>query len=348
MTTGKAAIEYRSGKRRFSAGHMRFVAAALSALMAAPLALGQARPATAADDYPSKAIRIVVPFAPGGGGDIVVRLISQKLTERTHQSVVVDNRSGAGGDLGTALVAKAKPDGYTLVMANVAPMAINVTLDKHLPYDPRKDFAPVSLIASFPNVLVVKPSLGVTTFQQLVDMARKNPGKLTFASAGTGSTTHLAAELLKSAGHLDLVHVPYRGGGPAAEATISGDVSMYFASLPAALSYMKNGQLLGLAVTSSKRWNTAQQIPTVAENGFPGFEAVTWIGIAAPAGTPDVVVTKLNSLLGEIMHDPQVAAKVRELGAEPLTDTPQEFADYIKSEVDKWADVVRISGATLE
>ena len=326
----------------------RTIFVALASLAACVTGFAMPARAAGADDYPSKAIRIVVPFAPAGGGDIVVRLVAQKLTELTHQAVVVDNRSGAGGNLGTAVVANAAPDGYTLVMANVAPMAINVSLDKNLPYDPRKDFAPITLLASFPNVLVVKPSLGVTTFSQLVDLARKDPGKYSFASAGSGSTTHLAGELLKSAAHIDLVHVPYRGGGPAITATVAGEVSMYFASLPAALSYMKNGQLLGLAVTSSKRWDTAQEIPTVAENGFPGFEAVTWIGLAAPAGTPEPIVAKMNTLIGQIMHDPQVAAKVRELGAEPLTNTPQEFADYIKSEVDKWAVVVKASGATLE
>jgi tripartite-type tricarboxylate transporter receptor subunit TctC len=304
--------------------------------------------ASIADEYPSKPIRIVVPFAPSGGGDIVVRLVAQKLSERFGYSVIVDNRSGAGGNLGTAVVARAAADGYTLLMANVAPMAINVSLDKNLPYDPAKAFAPISLLASFPNVLVVHPSLPASSLPDLIALAKASPGKLTFASAGFGSTTHLAAELLKSAAGLDLVHVPYRGGGPAVAAMLAGDVSFYFSSLPAALSHIKNEQLRGLAVTSLKRWEAAPTIPAVAEFGFPGFEAVTWIGIVAPAGTPPPIVLKLNALITETMRDPEIAEKVRTLGAEPLTSTPEELAAYIRSEIKKWSQVVRDAGITTE
>jgi tripartite-type tricarboxylate transporter receptor subunit TctC len=301
-----------------------------------------------ADDYPSKPIRIVVPFAAGGGGDIVVRLAAQKITERFKYSFAVENRSGAGGNIGTAAVAHAAPDGYTLLMANVAPMAINVSLEKNLPYDAAKGFAPVTLLASFPNVLVVHPSLPTRTLPDLIALAKASPGKLTYASAGSGSTTQLAAEFLRSAAGLELVHVPYRGGGPALLGMLAGDVSLYFSSLPAALPYMKNGQLRGLAVTSLQRWDSAPDIPTVAEHGFPGFEAVTWIGIVAPAGTPPPIVAKLNAAFTEIMRDGEIAEKVRTLGAEPLTSTPAEFAAYILAEIAKWQKVVREAGLAQE
>jgi len=305
-------------------------------------------PAATADEYSSKPIRIIVPFAASGGGDIVVRLVAQKLSERFGYRMVVENRSGAGGNIGTAAVASAPADGYTLLMANVAPMAINVSVDKNLPYDPAKAFAPITLLASFPNVLVVHPSLPAHSLRDLIALARADPGKLTFASPGSGSTTHLAAELLKSAAGLDLVHVPYRGGGPALVGMLAGDVTLYFASLPAALPYIKSGQLRGLAVTSLKRWEATQDIPTVAELGFPGFEAVTWIGVVAPAGTPEPIVRKLNASFTEIMRDGEIADRLRTLGAEPLTSTPEEFAAYIKSEIAKWAKVVRNAGLFQE
>jgi tripartite-type tricarboxylate transporter receptor subunit TctC len=301
-----------------------------------------------AQDYPAKPIRIVVPFAAGGGGDIVVRLAAQKITERFGYTFAVENRSGAGGNIGTAAVAHASPDGYTLLMANVAPMAINVGLEKNLPYDAAKSFAPIMLLASFPNVLVVHPSLPARSLTDLIALAKASPGKLTYASAGSGSTTQLAAEFLKSAAGLDLVHVPYRGGGPALIGMLAGDVSLYFSSLPAALPYMKNGQLRGLAVTSLQRWDSAPDIPAVAEHGFPGFEAVTWIGIVAPAGTPPPIVEKLNAAFTTIMRDGEIAEKVRTLGAEPLTSTPSEFAAYIQAEIAKWQKVVRAAGLAQE
>jgi tripartite-type tricarboxylate transporter receptor subunit TctC len=312
------------------------------ALFAATCVLGAAAWTTpgSAQEYPDKPIHIVVPFAPSGGGDIIVRLVAERLQQRLGQSVIVENSDGAGGAVGSAVVAEAPPDGYTLLMANVAPMAISVTIDPDLPYDPRTDFAPVSLLATFPNVLVVQPSLGVNSVQELLDLAKSSPDGLTFASAGNGSTTHLSGEFLKLESGIDLTHIPYRGGGPALTAVLSGEVSMYFSSLPAAKPHLEGGALKALAVTSLERSPAAPDIPALAET-FKGFEAVTWIGIVAPAGTPAPVVERLSKEIGEIMKDEALAARVRELGAEPMTDTPEAFTQYISSEIDKWAGIVK-------
>ncbi|WP_439619074.1 Bug family tripartite tricarboxylate transporter substrate binding protein [Shinella sp.] len=293
-----------------------------------------------ADDYPDRPVRIVVPFAPSGGGDIIVRLVAAQLQARLGQPVIVENSDGAGGAVGSAVVAESAPDGYTLLMANVAPMAISVTIDPQLPYNPRTDFAPVSLLATFPNVLVVQPSLGVNTVQELVEKAKATPGELTFASAGNGSTTHLSGEFLKLKAGIDITHVPYRGGGPALTAVIGGEVSMYFSSLPAAKPHIEQGTLKALGLTSLERSKAAPDIPALAET-FEGFEAVTWIGLVAPAGTPEAITERLAKEIGEIMKDEAIASKVRELGAEPVTDTPAEFKDYISSEINKWGDIVK-------
>jgi putative tricarboxylic transport membrane protein len=299
-------------------------------------------------DYPAKPIRFVVPFAAGGGGDIIIRAVAQKLTERLGVSVVVDNRGGAGGTVGTELVARSAPDGYTLVMANVAPMAINVTVYRNLPYDPVKDMTPITLLASFPNLLVVHPSVPATSVKALIALARTHPGRLTYASAGSGSTTHLAAEFFRSQAHIDLVHVPYKGGGQALIDLLAGQVTMYFGSMPASLPHAKSGRLRALAVTSLARSTAAPDIPTVAESGFPGFEAVTWIGAAAPAGVPPAIVSRLNIELVHIMQLPDMRERLLAQGAEPQFDTPEQFAGYIKSEIGKWAKVVRAAGISAQ
>jgi tripartite-type tricarboxylate transporter receptor subunit TctC len=298
----------------------------------------------AAQQYPSRPIRFIVPFTAGGGGDIIIREIAQRLTARLGQSVVVDNRAGAGGGLGTELAARSQPDGYTLLMANVAPMAINVSVYRKLPYDPARDFAPITLLASFPNVLVVHPALAARNVGELVALARARPGQLTYASAGSGSTTHLAAEFFRSQAQIDLIHVPYKGGGAALIDLVAGQVSMYFGSMPAALPHIRSNRLRALGITSLARSAAAPDIPTVAEMGFPGFEAVTWIGAVAPAGVARTIVTRLNIELADIVRTPELREKLLGQGAEPLTDTPEHFAAYIKSEIKKWASVVKLAG----
>ncbi len=297
-----------------------------------------------AQDYPSRPLRYVVPFTAGGGGDIIIREVAQRLTARLGQTVIVDNRAGAGGSLGTEIVARAPADGYTLLMANVAPMAINVSVYKKLNYDPAKDFAPVTLLASFPNILVLHPSVPARTLPQLIALARSKPGQLTYASAGAGSTTHLAAEFFRSRAQVDVIHVPYKGGGAALIDLVAGQVTLYFSSLPAALPMVRTGRLRALGVTGLTRSVAAPDVPTIAESGFAGFEAVTWIGAVAPAGTPPAIITRLNRELVEIMQAGDMREKMIAQGAEPLTNTPEQFAAYIKSEIGKWAAVVKQAG----
>ena len=289
-----------------------------------------------------------MPFTAGGGGDLIIREVAQRLTARLGQPVVVDNRTGAGGSVGTDIAAHAPADGYTLLMANVAPMAINVSVYKKLPYDPAKDFAPITLLASFPNVLVVHPALPARTLAELIAHARAQPGKLTCANAGAGSTTHLAAEFFRSQAKIDLVMVPYKGGGVALIDLVGGQVDMYFGALPAALPHVRTGRLRALGVTSLARSGAAPDIPSIAEAGFPGFEAVTWIGAVAPKGVPAAIVARLNRELVDILRAPELREKLQKEGAEPQTNTPVEFAAYIKSEIEKWAGVVKLAGITAQ
>ena len=304
--------------------------------------------ASSAQDYPTRPIRYVVPFTAGGGGDIIIREVAQRLTARLGQTVIVDNRAGAGGSLGTEIVARAAPDGYTLLMANVAPMAINVSVYKKLNYDPLKDFAPVTTLASFPNILVLHPSVPAQTLPQLIALARAKPGQLTYASAGAGSTTHLAAEFFKSRAGVDLIHVPYKGGGAALIDLVAGQVTLYFSSLPAALPMVRSNRLRALGVTGLARAIAAPDVPTIAESGFPGFEAVTWIGAVAPAATPPAIITRLNKELVEIMQAADMRDKMIAQGAEPMTNTPEHFAVYIKTETAKWAAVVKQAGIAAQ
>ena len=336
--TGPRLLPAFSGSGRVLATACGIVAIASFALVAT----------AAAQEYPTRPVRYVVPFTAGGGGDIIIREVAQRLTARLGQTVIVDNRAGAGGSLGTEVVARAAPDGYTLLMANVAPMAINVSVYKKLNYDPLKDFAPVTLLASFPNILVLHPSLPARTLPQLIVLARAKPGQLTYASAGAGSTTHLAAEFFKSRAQVDLIHVPYKGGGAALIDLVAGQVTLYFSSMPAALPMVRTGRLRALGVTGLARSIAAPEVPTIAESGFPGFEAVTWIGAVAPAGTPPAIVARLNKELVEIMQAADMREKMIAQGAEPLTNTPEQFAAYIKSEIGKWAAVVRQAGIAAQ
>jgi tripartite-type tricarboxylate transporter receptor subunit TctC len=311
-----------------------------AALLAVAMLLIAPSPGQAAG-YPDKPIHIIVPFGPGGGGDIIVRLVGQELSKRLGQPVVVENRTGASGNIGTEFVAHASPDGYTLLMANVAPMAINAAVFKHLPYNPVKDFTAISPLAVFANVLVVPPSLHVHNINELVALSKKRPGGLNYASAGMGSITNLSAVMFHLATGAMMVQVPYRGGGPAIAGLLGAEVDMYFSSLPAALPHVKSGQLVALGVTSEKRSASAPEIPTLAEEGLSDFNAVTWIGLVGPAGLPEDVVARLNSALAEILRSTAVREQMIRVGAEASYSSAAAFASYIRKENKRWAEIVR-------
>ena len=301
-----------------------------------------------AQSYPAKPVRMIVAYPPGGGTDIVGRIVAQKLGENFGQSVVVENRGGASGNIGTEIAAHAAPDGYTILMGNVAPNAINVSLFKNLPFDPVADFAPVSLVASTPNILVVHPSVAARTVKEVIALARARPGTLNFASAGVGSSSHLAGELFRILASAEIVHVPYKGAGPAMVDVLSGQVQLYFATMPAAMPHVKSGKLAPVAVTSAKRSPALPELPTVAESGVPGYEASTWYGLLAPARTPGAVVARLQETTVKVLADAALREKLAEQGFEPVGDSPEEFGAYIKSEIAKWGKVIRDAGIQPE
>jgi tripartite-type tricarboxylate transporter receptor subunit TctC len=319
-----------------------------AASLSAALALSAPHAAAAAEPYPARPVRFVVAFPPGGGTDIIARSIAQKLGERLGQQVLIDNRPGAGGNIGTDLVAKSSPDGYTLLMGSAGPLAINASLFARMPFDPIKDLAPVTLAASTPNVLVVHPSLPAATVRELIALAKARPGEINFASSGHGTPAHLAGELFNSMAGVKLIHVPYKGAAPALADLLGGQVQLMFSTMPPALPHVKDGKLRALAVTSLKRSPAAPDLPTVDEIALPGFEANTWHGVVVPAGTPGAIVARLNREIVAILHLPDVVERLSGQGAEALGSTPEEFAAYIKSESVKWAKVVRDSGAKAE
>jgi tripartite-type tricarboxylate transporter receptor subunit TctC len=320
-----------------STGIARRIAAALLGALALLLAAAPGRGA----GYPDRPIHIIVPFEPGGGGDIIVRLVGQELSQRLGVAVVVENRTGASGNIGTDVVAHAAADGYTLLMANVAPMAINAALYRQLPYDPVKNFTAIAPLAVFANILVVPPSLGVHDVKALVALSKNRPAGLNYASAGAGSITNLAAVMFGLSTGANMVQVPFRGGGPAIAALVGAHVDLYFSSLPAALPYIQSGQLVALGVTSAARSASAPEIPTLAESGLPGFDAVTWIGLVGPAGLPDEVVARLNTAVNEILRTPAMQDRMLQVGAEPSFGSADGYAAYIRSELTRWAEIVR-------
>jgi tripartite-type tricarboxylate transporter receptor subunit TctC len=307
-----------------------------------------ANSAALAQTYPTKSIRMIVGYPPGGGTDIVGRMVAQKLGESFGQTVVVDNRGGATGNIGTELAARAAPDGYTILMGNVAPNAINVSLYSKLAFDPVKDFEPVSLVASTPNILVVHPSLPVKTVSDLVALAKARPGALNYPSAGIGSSSHLAGELLAILAGINIVHVPYKGGGPALVDLLSGQMQIMFATMPAAMPHVKAGKVRPVAVTSARRSQAMPGLPTIAETGVKDYAAATWYGVLAPARTPRPVVTRLHGEIVKILSAPETKERLLAQGFEPVGSSPDEFGAYIKSEIAKWGKVIRAAGIRAE
>jgi tripartite-type tricarboxylate transporter receptor subunit TctC len=297
--------------------------------------------------YPAKAIRIVVPFPAGGTSDILARSVGQKLTEEWKQPVVVDNRPGAGANIGAEVVAKSPPDGYTLLLASTI-HTINPSLYSKLAYDPVRDFAPVTLIALTSQVLVVHPSLPVKTVKELIAYARKRPGELHYSSAGNGSQPHLTAELFKTRTGINIVHVPYKGAPPAMTDLLAGHVVLSFATSPSAVPQVKAGKLRALGVSTARRISALPDVPTIGEAGLPGFEASGANGLVGPAGIPAPIVERLNATVVRIVREPAMSRFLSEQGAEPFTTTPAEYSAYIKSEVAKWAKAVKDSGARID
>lgn len=309
--------------------------------------LGAIAPAAAAQSYPTRPVRLIAPFPPGGSVDIISRLVGQKLSESLGQQFVVDNRPGAGSNLGIDIAAKAQPDGYTLVLVSVA-FAINPSLYKKLPYDPVKDLAPVALVASAPNLLVTNPSLPVSSVRDLVDLAKRTSGSLNYASAGVGTPTHLAAELFNSMTGAGLMHIPYRGGGPAFVDVISGQVKVMFPGIVSAIGHVKGGRLKALGVTSLVRSKAAPDVAPIAESGYPGYEAVNWFAVLVPAKTPAAIVSKLNVGIVKLLQTQDVQEKLILDGADVIISTPQASKNHILREIDKWRQVVIQSGAAAQ
>ena len=301
-----------------------------------------------AQDYPSKTIRMVLSFPPGGGTDAIARPLTQRMTKSLGQPVIVDHRPGANGILALELVARSPADGHTLILSNVGPIAMNPAIYDKLPYDPVKSFAPITLVGSAQYVLIVHPSMSVKTVKEFLTVARKRPGAVNYATTGVGSTPHLAGELLKNLAGVDIVGVQYKGGGPALIALISGQVSMYFASMPSALPHMKSGRLLGVAVSGAKRSSAAPELPTVAEAGVSGFEVDGWYGVMAPAGTEAARVSRLAAVIHEALQAPELREQFKVQGIDIVYGSPQEFASYIEREIGKWSRVARASGIKAE
>ena len=306
-----------------------------------------AAPAFAQGAYPTKAVRVVVPYPAGGTTDIVARIVAQKLSTTWSRQVLIDNRAGAGGNIGKEIVARSAPDGYTLLMAGVS-YAINPSLYKKTPYDPRTDFAPITQIASTAQILEVHPALPVSSIKQLIALARAKPGQLLYGSAGSGTTLHLSAELFNSMAGIKMTHVPYKGVTAALVDLMAGEVQVIIDSLPASLAYVKAGRVKGLAVTSATRATAVPDLPTISESGVKGYEATSWYGFFAPAQTPPDVLKKLNADAVAAIRASDVQAQLQKAGADPIANSSEQFAAVLQQELAKWAKVVQISGARVD
>jgi len=304
--------------------------------------------AAGAQAYPTKPIRLIVAFPAGGSTDIIARLVGQRLGEKLGQQVIVDNRGGAGGTIGTEIAAQATPDGHTLTMGTTSTHVIAPAAYAKVNYDPVKDFEPITLVASTPYLLVLNPGVKANNLKEFVALAKSQPGKLNFASAGTGSTTQLAMEMLNRAAGMDIVHIPYNGNGPAGAAVLGGQVQALFGSMPAVLPHAQAGRLRAIAVGTSKRSPALPNVPTVAESGYPGFEVSLWLGFFAPKGTPKPVLAKLQTELTAIANSPDMKAQFEKNGASAVTNTPAEMGQLMKSELDKYGKVIKAAGIVLK
>jgi tripartite-type tricarboxylate transporter receptor subunit TctC len=305
--------------------------------------------AAAAQTYPDRVVRIINPYPPGGSVDITARILAQKLSDNTGHQFIVENRGGAGGNTGADAVAKSEPDGYTLLFTAPPPLAINQTLyTKGLPFDPAKDFVAIGTFALTPIVLMVHPGTPVKNVQELIAFAKSNPGKVHFGSAGIGTTPHLSGELFRSMAKVEIVHVPYRGTGPAMNDLIGGHIEMFFDLLPASLPQINGGKVRALANAGAKRPAALPDLPTVAEQGLPGFDSASWVALAAPAKTPAPVVAKLREEVGKVLTSPDIVARIRELGSEPGTVNEKDVRAFLDAETRKWAEVIRVSGAKAD
>ncbi len=311
------------------------------------LTLAIASPAFAQSAYPTKPIRLINPFPPGGGASIIGRVIAQELTERLGQSVVFDNRGGAGGVIGMEIAARAAPDGYTITMSTASTVTIHPLLSK-VPFDPIKDFAPVSHVSNVPLLLVVHPLVASKTTRELISLLKAQPGKLNFASSGKGTISHLAGELFKNSASVSMVHVPFRGGGPALVDVLGGQIQINFANILSSLPHVKGGRLRGLAVTTAKRSSAIPELPTVAESALPGYEVVQWNGVLAPARVPAIIVARLNTEIERILALPEMKTRLAADGADPAGGSPEQFAAFIRADIEKWAKVIKAANVRVD
>jgi tripartite-type tricarboxylate transporter receptor subunit TctC len=324
---------------------MSYVARRLTIIVVALLALTAE---SAAQNYPERVVRIVNPYPPGGSVDVMARILAQKLSDNLGQQFIVENRAGGGGNTGSDFVAKAEPDGYTLLFTAPGPLTVNQTLYSKLSFDPAKDFAPIALFATAPIVLIVNPAVPANDVRQLIALAKKEPGKINFASAGNGTTNHLSGELFKSMAQIDIVHVPYRGAGPAMNDLVGGHVQMFFDLMPVVLPQIAAGKVRALANAGARRPAALPNVPTVAEQGLAGFDASSWYGLVAPAKTPEPVLAKLRDEVAKALKAPDMVARIHELGSEPGTAFGKDFGTFMAAETGKWAEVIRASGAKAD
>ena len=319
------------------------LAGSLLALATASMASG----ACAQQAYPERTVKIVVPYPPGGTTDLLARAVAGRLTDTLKQTFIVENRGGASGSIGTEAVARAAPDGYTLLMGTISTHGINPAIGK-VPYDPIKDFQPVTDVADTPNVLTVNPDTPFKTLKDVLDAARAKPGAITFGSTSPGGSPHMSGELLKAMSGTDLLHVPYKGGGPMLVDLMGGQIQLGFDNLPSSMPHIKAGKIRPIAVTTTERWPQAPEIPTIAESGVPGYEVSAWFGLLAPAGTPRPIVEQIQQAVSAILKQPEVNAQLLELGAKPVGNTPDQFAAMIDAELQKWRKVARANKLTTQ
>lgn len=316
----------------------------LAATVLSVAAVGAAQ----AQGYPNKPVRVIVPYPAGGTTDIIARVAAQQLSERLKQPFVVENKAGANGAIGSVEVARAPADGYTLLMGTASTHGINSAVYKSLPYDAVKDFAPVTIVASTPNIIAVHPSVPAKNLQELLALAKAQPGKLNYGSTSLGGSPHMSAELLKMMAGVDMVHVPYKGAAPMLTDLMGGQVQIGFDNLPSTINFVRSGKVRAIAVTTPQRWPGAPDIPTVAESGLPGYEVSGWFGLLAPAGTPPAVLATIQQALAEAVKQPDVNKQMLDLGAQPVANTPDAFAKLVQADVAKWRDVVKTTGVKLD